>query len=308
MGSELNRVGIVAGLPGVVDPGAQIQLHQPGHEPQLTGQLRGGIGAALVRTASNIGHAVGGCVGIQGTAQNVCRQVLIRLRTGDRTAGRFGAQNEILWPGQRRGYGMPAAECKRQRTATDGDGVRYAGSTLAEIERPSQPPETASLLRIEACALPDGYALEVRAIGIWVAHALDNGQAMALQQLACIAQRRMQADGVVDLDQAGQWQAQHAAVPGIALVGERDHRVDAVVAAIELDHDQDPAVFLRFGRRAVWARNLGTVGARASTVECFRKLRRESMSRSPGASSLVPGATTGCGWQSGGHSQVWLWR
>ena len=30
------------------------------------------------------------------------------------------------------------------------------------------------------------------------------------------------------------------AVLGVPLVAERDHRVDAVVAAVELDHDEDP--------------------------------------------------------------------
>ena len=52
----------------------------------------------------------------------------------------------------------------------------------------------------------------------------------------------VQADPVIDLHEPVLRQPQAPAVLGVALVGEGDDGVDAVVAAVELDHDQHPAV------------------------------------------------------------------
>ena len=69
---------------------------------------------------------------------------------------------------------------------------------------------------------------------------------------------------------------------GIALVRERDDRVDAVVAAVELHDDQDAAVARGTAARAVRARKPGTVGARAIRVECSRPREEIATGRSWG--------------------------
>jgi hypothetical protein len=58
----------------------------------------------------------------------------------------------------------------------------------------------------------------------------------------------MQTDGVVELEDFGGFNLQLAAEAGVVFVGKRDDGVKAVVAAIELDHDQDPLVRLSRGR------------------------------------------------------------
>ena len=62
----------------------------------------------------------------------------------------------------------------------------------------------------------------------------------------------MQTDLAVDLDQPLLGQPDRLAVLRVPFVLERDDRIDAVVAAVELHDDQDAAVFLRAGgvRRA----------------------------------------------------------
>ncbi len=57
----------------------------------------------------------------------------------------------------------------------------------------------------------------------------------------------MEADRIVDLVQLIGGQAEGLAAPGVALVLVGDDRVDAVVAAVELDDDQDAAVLQRRG-------------------------------------------------------------
>ena len=81
----------------------------------------------------------------------------------------------------------------------------------------------------------------------------------------------MQADLAVDLDQPLLGQAERLAVLRVPLVLERDDRIDAVVAAVELDDDQDAAVFLRAG------------GARRARQEAGQRGRQRDQRRIPKA-------------------------
>ena len=58
----------------------------------------------------------------------------------------------------------------------------------------------------------------------------------------------MQADAIVDPDELLLGHAKDLAVPRVSWVSKGYERVDRVVAAIELDDDQNPAVTLGRGR------------------------------------------------------------
>ena len=96
-------------------------------------------------------------------------------------------------------------------------------------------------------------------------------QLPGLQQLAEAPERWVQADVVVDLDQLVLRQPKGLAMLGVALVGEGDHRVDAIVAAVELQDDQDASVFLRAGV------------ARRAREECGQRRRQGNQRRIPQA-------------------------
>jgi hypothetical protein len=67
---------------------------------------------------------------------------------------------------------------------------------------------------------------------------------------------------VVDLDEPLFRYAQDLAMLGVPFVGERDNGVNAVVAAVELDHNKHSAVALHFG---------GPRGLRQETRNGWRK-------------------------------------
>jgi hypothetical protein len=104
--------------------------------------------------------------------------------------------------------------------------------------------------------LPGRRALEVRSARVRMADALRDDQLPRLQQVAEAPERRVQADTVVDLDQLVPGQPKGLAMLGVALVGEGDDRVDAVVAAVQFQDDEDPIV-------APWCRGTGGAGQSA---------------------------------------------
>ena len=74
------------------------------------------------------------------------------------------------------------------------------------------------------------------------------------------ADRRVQADLAADLDQPHLGQPDRLAVLGVPLILERDDGIDAIVAAVQLQDDQDPAVFLGAGGVAVVRQEAGQRG------------------------------------------------
>src|SRR5262249_4187239 len=88
-------------------------------------------------------------------------------------------------------------------------------------------------------------AAEVRAAGVRVADGLHDSQAVAFEKLPCFCHGRVQADALVDLNELILRQPQLFTAFGVALVGERDDGVDTVVAAAELQDDEDAAVPVR---------------------------------------------------------------
>ena len=130
--------------------------------------------------------------------------------------------------------------------------------------------------------LPDRHAPEVRAIRVRVADALHDRQPAILDHVGRAAHRRMEPDVVCQLAKPISRQTQLLAMPGVILVAVRDDGVDAVVAPVELDHDQDaavavgPAPLSRSGERKT-----GRVGASERRAERSKRARRVSMGRTP---------------------------
>ena len=115
------------------------------------------------------------------------------------------------------------------------------------VEAAADPAQPGVVALVEPGRLPDRHAAEVRAARVRIPDARNDRQPARFQQLPRVAHRRVQADLAVDLDQPLLGQPDGLAVPGVPVVLERDDRVDAVVAAVELHDDQDAAVFLGAG-------------------------------------------------------------
>ena len=95
--------------------------------------------------------------------------------------------------------------------------------------------------------MPDGHASEVGAVGIGIADTRHNGEAPGLEHPASTLHRGMKANPLGDGDEPFHRQCQRFAISGVSFILERDDRVDSVIAAVELNHDEHPAVFLRRG-------------------------------------------------------------
>ena len=93
----------------------------------------------------------------------------------------------------------------------------------------------------------------MRAVRVRVADALHDGELPAFEQLREAGQRRVEADAVVDLRDGLCVEAQLRAVLAVVVVGVGGDGVQAVVAAVELQDDEDAAVgvALRLGGQGV---------------------------------------------------------
>jgi len=66
-----------------------------------------------------------------------------------------------------------------------------------------------------------------------------------LQQLAGVSKRRVEGEVVIHLDQSVLGQTERLAMLDVALVGEGNDGVDAVVAAVQFHDNQHPAIASR---------------------------------------------------------------
>ena len=154
------------------------------------------------------------------------------------------------------------------------------------IERAAQPAQIVASAQIRPRSVrpgivpgrvPVGHALEVRPIWVRITNALNDRQAPALEQLGHGFHRRVQSQSITDPQEVFGRQAEHVAVPRIALIRVRHDGVDPIIAPCELDDDEDPFVALCTAARAVWFRKAGTLGDNATSAVDLRKERREAM-------------------------------
>src|SRR5262249_31736483 len=89
---------------------------------------------------------------------------------------------------------------------------------------------------------------EMRSIWVWIPHSLHDCEPAALEKLGCAGHCGMKPGAFIDLQKASRGQPKLAAMLGVAFVSKRHDRINAVVASVELDHDQHSPVLLRSSR------------------------------------------------------------
>src|SRR5262249_23573608 len=172
---------VVAGLAGVVDARAAAPLDEPGHQPQLLTPFGGRGAGAAVPPAGDLGPAVRRGVGLPGAAAPEGAWGVLRVPAAfPRVRLRPGGEHEVLRPRQT-GRERPAtAQGDRHLAAADEDGGRDAADGWAIVfEAAADPTETVACLGVEARRVPDGHALEVRAVRVRVADRLHDRQPVA---------------------------------------------------------------------------------------------------------------------------------
>ena len=90
--------------------------------------------------------------------------------------------------------------------------------------------------------MPDVHAAEMRAVWIRIADALDDGHLALVIQGLEFREVRIQADGVRQLEHLVRGEAEGRPDGCVARISKRDERVDAVIAARKLQHDEDQVV------------------------------------------------------------------
>ena len=138
--------------------------------------------------------------------------------------------------------GRPPAPGQRERLVDVQPRRVAARRTGAAVDRPGQPAGR-RLVHGRPGRVPDRHAVEVRPVRVGVAHALHDRQPL----LAPAASRtrssdRVQPHAIVDLLHLAGRDRQLRPALAVLVVAIRHHGIQPVVAAVELDHDQDAAL------------------------------------------------------------------
>ena len=89
----------------------------------------------------------------------------------------------------------------------------------------------------------------MRTVRVGIPDSLDDGQPSRLEQVCRRFHLRMQTDSAVELEHVLRLDQQLFAMFGVQFVGERHDHIEAVVSAVELDHDENAIVGPGIGRR-----------------------------------------------------------
>ncbi len=203
--------------------------------------------------SGGIRELLGGGEGVRHRAVDEGGKVIAGRSVRRCDGSRGDRQREVRRVGERRRHAPSPAQGARQIALADEHGrwpqrqaCGFGGPDA--VEGTAEPTVELRPRVVGLRGLPDGHAPEVRPIGIRVAHPLHDRQPAVLDHVGRGSHRRVQADATGQLAHALGRDSQLPAMPGIVLIPERDNGVDAVVAAVELDHDQDAAVALGPGR------------------------------------------------------------
>ncbi len=176
------------------------------------------------------------------------------------------------------GLDGPALKCKRRGPPDRDrgvDGLAAVGRARLALAVPAAlgvhvPTEPAVARARELGGVPDVHGLEVRAVGVGVPDALDNGAQPVVVQLLDARQRPVQGDALRALGADARQLEQLVLAPEadaradavVVVVAEGDDGVEPVVAARELDDDQD-VVLVDAGDRREPRRGHGQAERRA---------------------------------------------
>ena len=227
------------------------RLEQPGDQPEPAGQAGRGIAAPPSSARGELGQAVGRGVGVERAPADERRQVVAGRPA---RAGRPGSAAGGRGRG-RRAARAPSATARRPRRAGGGgagaDEQRrpgaVAGRRPSSRPRPSQPGPACSS-RVEPGRSARSPCSRSASGSGWDSRPPARSPA-GPTPAACRASpiagcRPTPSSTLISRSVA---QPERLAVPGVALVAEGDDGVDPVVAAVELDDDQDAAVALGLG-------------------------------------------------------------
>ncbi len=256
VGAELVGVGVEAVERGVVDPRAEAGLDDLRDQFQPPRQAEVGVrrlaGVVLVELFEPLARVVGreGAPAEEAEQRVAAGRSSRATRSSASRTSRFGRRRRRAGAGTVRGV------------VSDGTSVFFAlkasGKERAPTCRPGMSPPTSPALRVEGAAepaglqgavlepggLPDLHRAEVRAVGVGVADALDDRGLARSRSLAISPIDGVQADLVGDLVDLPRRQPQGPAGLGVAVEPVRHDGVQAVVAAEELDDDEDAVVRL----------------------------------------------------------------
>ena len=126
--------------------------------------------------------------------------------------------------------------------ADAGDHILFVGVDLADYL--AEPALSANVVRL--AGVPDVHRAEVRARGVFVAHAVDDGDVALIVHIADGRHLRVQANLVVKMQHLLLRYADSGAIVVVEFVVVRDDCVEVIVAARKLDDDHH-RIFLRFG-------------------------------------------------------------
>ena len=194
------------------------------------------------------------------------------LRCGAGVAGHAQAAAELLEAVERWDHVTAAGERLRQgHRVVDVQAGCVALRRGALVDRAGEP-AGCRLVVVEPGRLPDRHALEVRPVRVGIAHALHDRQPLLARAAWKSFERRMQTDVVVDFLDVRRRDLDRRPLLSIFVVAIGDDGVQAVVAAVELDDDEDAAAstavcFSSLSAAADRARKSGTVCPQASRAE-----------------------------------------
>ncbi|NKA71379.1 hypothetical protein GO283_01060 [Ralstonia solanacearum] len=215
-------------------PGGRHHLHGG-----LDGVAEGGLRKARleVELAALGTQAIGSLDDVRLDLQHVRERCIAR---GVRRHRQPGFVEEGIRAGQRHGAG--AAVQRAEIRAADDDAIRAERrGHRPGCERPRQPPFVQILVGARG-GVPDLDGAEMRQIGLRIRHPLHHRELARLPQRHQRLQGRMQAIAIVELQHLLALDGDARAQRVVLRAGIRDHGVEPVIAALELDQDQQVAV------------------------------------------------------------------
>ncbi len=192
---------------------------------------------------------VGGALDQRGVG-HVGRELVVELEQGGLTAaglrlvGRESLEAVRVGGGRGDGRRLRRVELRRDELA-DVEAVQRVVFLRLELREVGAEPAVVGVLG--AGVLPDGHRLEVRKVGVRVADAVDDGELLAVPERLEGAELRVEAEVAVERDDLRRVDLQRRAERGVGGIAVGHERVEAVVAAGELEDDERAALSLGRG-------------------------------------------------------------
>ena len=242
-------VGVVAPLLGVENPRAQVGGQHFGDALQVAGNARVGVfhagGVLLGGGLEDVGAFEGVQAGLPQVVHSGAQAHGGGVHPGEnvqrlgafRFAG-YARQHAVGFQHGHGGHGDARQGHGPGQAASEVDaGQHIFGAGVQVADDAAQPALRADLFGL--AGVPDVHAAEVGTVGRGVADAVDDGHLAGVVQRLDFGQGGVEGKMVVDGQGGGGGDAHGGAAVVIAPVGIGDDGIEAIVAAGELDDDED---------------------------------------------------------------------